>query len=350
MAYTTINDPTLHFQVKAYSGTGSSNAITLDGATDMAPDMVYLKRRDAEGPPMIFDTIRGAGKRIQTNNTDTEATHAQQLTAFGSDGFTVGTHEDANHSSGTYVSWNWKAGGEGSANSEGNTTTTKTSANTTSGFSIITYEGDGAAATLGHGLGAVPHFIIQKNLDDTENWQVYHHKNTSAPETDYLTLNTTNATGDQASRWNDTAPTSTLITIGSDTSVSQSGESMVMYAWTEKKGYSKFGSYKGNGNANGTFISTGFRPAMIIIKRTDSTDHWLIYDDQRGYNGDIASLRPNESHNESTASGYEIDILSNGFKARQNHNDINGSGNTYIYASFATAPLVNTSGIPCNAR
>ena len=187
MAYTSIDNPELYFQVKIYTGTGSSNALTLDGDTDMQPDLVYLKRRDADAPPMFFDAIRGATKRLQTNNTDAEATGSEQLTAFGSDGFTVGTNSDANNSSATYVAWCWKE-------------------SATSGFDIDSNSGTGSARTEAHSLSAVPHVIFMKSTNDTTNWAVYHHRNTSAPATDYLRLNDSRATADDAERWNTRTP------------------------------------------------------------------------------------------------------------------------------------------------
>ena len=350
-AYTTINNPELYFQVKLYTGTGSSNAITLDGDEDMQPDLVYIQRRDDEGPPMFFDSVRGATKRLQTNNTDAEATGSQQLTAFGSDGFTVGTHEDANNSSSTYVARCWKAGtsfsNDASATSVGSIDSDG-SINTTSGVAIIRWSGTGANATIAHGIAAPKVMLIKRISGGTESWVVYHQEISPAK---HLFINNTDAENADTNNFQNTATTSSVFSVGTYNQMNASGtNNMIAYCFAEKQGFSRFGSYTGNGNADVTFIYTGFRPAMVLIKRTDATDHWLIYDDQRGYNGDIASLRPNESHSESTASGYEIDILSNGFKARQNHDDINGSGNTYVYMSFAKAPLVNSNGVPCNAR
>jgi len=350
-AYTTIDDPSAYFECQLYTGTGSSNAVTFnDTDTDMQPDFVIIKDRDSgSNSHVTTDVVRGVNKILFTDSTSTALTDAARVSSYNSDGFTVGTDGSTNTNTNTYVAWCWKANGSGAANSEGNTTTTKTSANTTSGFSIITYDGDGAAATLGHGLGAVPHFIIQKNLSDTENWQVYHHKNTAAPETDYLTLNTNNATGDQSSRWNDTAPTSTLISIGSDSSVSQSGESMLMLAWSEKQGFSKFGKYTGNGNADGAYVHLGFRASLIILKRTGASDHWWIHDNKRGgYNGNNKVLYTNIANAESDSTS--IDILSNGFKIRTTDSGYNPSGANMVYMAWADAPCVNSEGVPATAR
>jgi len=355
MAYTTIDDPQANFQVELYTGNGSADhAMTFDGGTDMQPDVVWFATRSNAANHQMHNALTAETYHyVRPNATNALITsNSDALTSFNSDGFTIGSDGVINENTYTYVAWCWKANGSGAANSEGNTTTTKTSANTTSGFSIITYDGDGAAATLGHGLGAVPHFIIQKNLDDTENWQVYHHKNTAAPETDYLTLNTTNATGDQSSRWNDTAPTSTLISIGSDSSVSQSGESMLMLAWSEKQGFSKFGSYEGNGNADGPFVYTGFRPAFIMLKRSDSTGGWYMYDIKRpGRNNENGYLQANSASAEDTNSGnFGFDILSNGFKLRGTYATVNASGGTFVYMAWADQPFVNSEGEPANAR
>ena len=351
-AYTTIDDPSVYFQIKLYAGDASATAHTLDGDTDLQPDLAWFKCRTRTENHRLVDSVRVTNSlKPNTNGAEVDSS-GDGFTSLNSDGFTLngdGGGGEFNASSGTYVVWCWKANGAGSANSDGNTTTTKTSANTTSGFSIITYDGDGAAATLGHGLSAVPHLIIQKNIDDTENWQIYHHKNTSAPETDYFTF-TTNGTGDQASRWNDTAPTSTLITIGSDSSVSGSGESMVIYAWSEKQGFSKFGGYTGNGNADGAFVYTGFRPAFIIAKRGDADGYdWTMMDSKRSpFNEADDWLYPNMTSAEDTNGA--VDFLSNGFKVRQTHSYWNTSGASYVYIAFAEAPFVNSSGVPCNAR
>ena len=357
MAYTTIDDPEAHFQVKAYTGNYSdAHAITLDGDTDMQPDLVVSKQRDGADAWYVSDAARGTTKTIYWDVTTTEETIAAGIQAFGSDGFTVGQNNAVNQSGAAHVAFCWKANGSGTANSEGNTTTTKTSANTTAGFSIITYEGDGAAATLGHGLGAVPHCILQKNIDNAENWQVYHHKNTSAPETDYLTFNTTNATSDQSSRWNDTAPTSTLISIGSDSSVSQSGESMVIYAWSEKQGFSKFGSFTGNGNADGPFVYTGFKVRWLLVKNAGGAETWNIWDSKRTSSGggNLVDKDLSTNHTRAEQSGTAgvkvVDFLSNGFKVRGSNTELNQSGNNHIYMAFAEAPFVNSEGVPCTAR
>jgi len=331
MAYTTIDDPSLYFRVKTYSGSSSDgNAITWDETdTNMSPDFLWLKNRTATQEHWLCDTVRGAGKFLESNSNNAESSDgASGFASFDSNGFTL--NDSARTNRNTMVAWGWKE-------------------SATAGFDIVTYTGNETARTISHSLSAVPKMMIVKNRGTTGNWGVYHVGLGTANKRLELDSNAAEDTG--TSVWNDTDPTSSVFSVGDNDRITN-GNSMtyVGYLFSEKQGFSKFGKYTGNGNADGTFVHTGFRPAMIIIKRTDATDHWYIYDDQRGYNGDIASLRINENHSESTASGYEIDILSNGFKARQNHDDINGSENSYVYMAFAKQPFVNSNGVPCNGK
>ena len=332
-AYTTIDNPELYFQTKLYTGTGSELAVTLDGDEDMQPDLVWSKNRDQSEGHKIFDSVRGATKFIMSNNADAESTAAQTLKSFDSDGVTIGTDADMNTSSEKNVLWCWKESAD-------------------AGFDIITYTGTGSATTRSHNLSAVPNLIFTKNRTDasTGNWYVYHHKNTSAPETDFMVFNDTDATSDSANAWNDTAPTSSVINVGTnERSGGASGDAMVAYIWAEKKGYSKFGSYTGNGNADGTFVYTGFRPAWVMFKRTSDTSNWYIYDSKRlGYNVDNNELYANTNNAEQTDD--RIDFLSNGFKMRTSNATVNGTSSTLIYMAFAEAPFVNSKGVPCNAR
>ena len=354
MAYTTIDDPSAYFKVQLYTGTGSSNAQTFaDTDTDMQPDMVWIKSRSDAFNHMLYDAARGVQKHIKPDSAAAEATDANSLTAFGSDGFTVGTNSDINNSGDTYVAWCWKANGAGATNEEGSLNTTKTSANTTSGVSIITYTGNGSAgATIGHGMGITPQFFVQKRLAGSGgmDWHCYHVKNGSNPQNSYLYLNTTNGTqeNDSASWFlNDTYPSSSLITLGNATGSNGSTITYVIYAFAPVQGFSKFGSYEGNANVDGTFVYTGFRPACVIIKNIDASDSWRIFDNKRsGYNPDNDYLYPNATSTESTDN--IIDLLSNGFKLRKT-DDVNAA-NTYIYMAFAEAPFVNSSGVPNNAR
>jgi len=357
--FTAVDDPQAHFQIKLYtgehgSGSGTS-AHTLDGTTDMQPDLVWIKTRSNTSSHQMHSALTAeAYHYVKPDATTTLTTsNTAALTSFNSDGFTLGSDGVINENGYTYVAWCWKANGSGSANTDGNTNTTKTSANTTAGFSMITYDGDGAAATLGHGLGdKKPKFIIQKNLSDTENWQVQHG---SKGATYWATLNTTNQFDTNSARWNDTEPTTSLITIGSDSSVSQSGENMFMLAWAEVQGYSSFGSFVGNGETGnaGNVIMTGFRPALVIIKKSSASGSWLIFDSKRASTGNVpegsTGVNSYLEHTTGTEQGDNpIIFLSNGFQCRDSLTQ--ASGATYIYAAWAEQPFVNSNGVPCNAR
>ena len=347
--YTTIDNPELYFQTKLYTGTGTSTAFTLDGDEDMQPDLVWIKRRDSSDDHEIFDAVRGANETLNSNTTNAEATVTGSLTSFNSDGFTLGgDFGNVNGSSNTQVAWCWKAGGSASSNSDGSLTTS-VSVNTTAGFSIVGFTlGSGTgSSTQGHGLGAVPHLILHKSRAQAYNWSVYHHKNTAAPETDTLKLNTTAATDDQNLVWNDTAPTSTVYTHGNN-SWNGAGTA-ISYVWIEKQGFSKFSSFIGNGSSDGTFVYTGFRPAFLMVKATSATSAWYIYDNKRaGYNPDNNQLYPDRNNTEDTTD--QVDLLSNGFKWQGITGDPNSSGRTYVYMAFAEAPFVNSNGVPGNAR
>ena len=350
-AYTAIDDPEAHFQVVLYTGDGNDDRdITLPGDTDMQPDFVWIKERSSTSGHQLTDSLRGVGKHLSTVDATAEGTNAERVQVFNSDGFQIGTDSSVNQNTITHVAWCWKANGTGSSNTSGSINTTATSANTTSGFSIITYTGNGSnGATIGHGLGAVPAFIVCKERSSDAAWTVFHHNNTAAPETDHLNISNTDATADNVDRMNDTMPTSTLITLGTSATVNGNTETYVNYVWTGIQGFSKFGSYTGNGNADGTFIYTGFRPAYVLTKATGATENWSSFDNKRlGYNPNNYSQDVNVAIVERTTE--DIDILSNGFKLRQTNSRFNTSGGTYIYAAFAEAPFVNSNGVPCNAR
>ena len=347
--YTTIDDPEAYFQVKIYTGNGSTQTVTYDNTdADLDADFVWIKERTANDHE-LYDTVRGATARIYSNTTAAADTNSTGLTGFATDTFTLGGAGGTNNNTDTYVAWCWKANGSGSSNTDGGINTTSTSVSQTAGFSISKYTGGGANATVGHGLGAVPKVVIVKNLEATEHWVVYHEKNTSAPETDYLLLAESNATADGDTAWNDTAPTSSVFSVGTSPSVSGDTQALVAYCFAEKQGFSKFGSYTGNGSADGTFVYTGFRPAWVMIKRTDQTENWYLFDNKRpGYNESNEYLLANTS--DAAGTNREIDLLSNGFKPRENATFANTSGGTYIYMAFAEAPFVNSNGVPCNAR
>jgi len=347
MAYASISKPSLHMNPKLYTGTGSSQGITGVG---FQPDWTWIKDRDNSTAQLLFDAVRGAGKRIQSNNTDAEATNNQQLSSFNSDGFTVGTNGDANGNSANFVSWNWKANGAGSSNSDGSLTST-VSVNTTAGFSIVKFVNNTSytASTFGHGLGAVPKMIIMKSLDDAYNWDVYHEK---VGATKRLVLNSNAAEG-STSGFNNTAPTNQVFTLKSNHY--GNGSEAIAYCFTNKKGYSKIDSYIGNGSTNGTFIYTGFKPAWVMIKNADANEQWRVYDSTREpSNRMFKCLFPNADSAENTTdnASEEIDFLSNGIKIRSSAAQLNGSGNELIYMAFAEEPLVANVGasIPATAR
>ena len=343
MAYTTINKSTDHFNTKLYTGTGSSNAITGVG---FQPDFTWLKKRSASGGHYLTDAVRGVTKTIYSDGTDAEGTVAQALTAFGADGFTVGTDSGVNVNSGTHVSWNWKAGTT-SGLSGGTITPSAYSINTTSKFGIYKYSGTGANATLAHGLGATPSLVMTKSLGDTSPWAVWCK---GLANTEYLVLNDSAGKGTGASNmWNSTSPTDTLISFGSDGQTNGSGKTFICYVWCDVAGYCKAGSYTGNGNADGTFIYTGFKPAWIMIKRTGSAQSWVMFDNKRNpFNLTDNILFAHLNSAEQVDTTPNIDIVSNGWKIRHTDDSINGS-ETYIYMAFGQS-LVGSNNIPCSAR
>ena len=356
MAYTTIDDPSAYFQTKIFTGDGNDNrAITNDGNSDLQPDWIWFKNRNTTNSHNVLDSTRGVGKTLEgTNNTNAEGDTSTRLTSFDSDGFTVRTDPSVNGNGNGIVAWQWKAnGGTTSSNSSGYITST-VQANTTAGFSIATWTGNGTGgATIGHGLGSVPNWYIVKKRSGTDSWPIYHHKNTSAPETDYLHLDESIATVDSVDRWNDTAPTSTVVSLGDAGAVNGSGATYVGYFFCEKKGYSKFGRYTGNGNADGPFVYTGFKPAWVMIKRTDAANNWNIEDIERSpFNqmGDEILANLTDAETDDSLHNSARDYLSNGFKLRETGNAINGSGATYIYMAFASSPFVSSEGVPTTAR
>ena len=358
MAYTTIDDGSAYFQTKLYTGTGSSNSVTNDGNSNLQPDFIWIKERDGTGQHGAFDSSRGVQKELKIDEDGAESTASQSVTAFNSDGFTVGTAGDYNGSDNSQVAWQWKANGGTTTTNDASSTGVGSidsvyQANTTAGFSIVSYTGTGSAGTIAHGLGAVPSWMVVKNRSKSggEGWMVYHQGNTSAPETEHLQIHNTNATSDNDIAWNDTAPTSTVFSVKDDDSTNDSGETHIAYLWTDIQGYSKFGDYIGTGNDDGPFVYTGFKPAWLMIKRT-TANAWGIYDSARGVFNEITmNLDADRTDAENTATNYDdLDFLSNGFKLREENDDINASGGTYIYMAFAEHPFVSSKGVPATAR
>ena len=343
MAYAAISKPSLHFNTKLYTGNGGTNAITGVG---FQPDFVWMKNRDSTDWHYLNDAVRGVQETIFSNGTNAEQTKSNGLTAFGTDGFTVGSEGDVNGNSENFVSWNWKAGtGQGSSNTDGSINTTYTSVNTTAGFSISKFTGTGANATVGHGLGAVPKTIITKNLSSANNWAMYH---TSTGNTKSFQLDGNGAPATSAAYWNNTTPTSSVFTVSTGNDVNKSGDSIIAYCFAEKTGYSKFGKYTGTGSADGPFIYTGFKPAFVILKVSSDTNDWTMFDNKRSeFNVTNKALLPNLNNSEST--DHAIDFLSNGFRIKDNDGTVNPNGQTMIYLAFGQT-LVGSNNIPCTAR
>ena len=348
MAYTTIPKSTDYFNPKLYSGTGSSNALT---GLNFQPDFVWIKNRTDTSNHRAFDAVRGANKRLTPNDTGAETTTTQELMSFNSNGFTVGTETDVNGSGQNFVSWNWKAGTavSGATTGSGTAKTYTGSVNTTSGFSIVSYIGNGTAGhTIPHNLGVAPTCIILKRYDGgTTRWFVYSKDNGN---TAWLELNTSDSIWNSRTEWNSTTPTSSVFSVGNQSDINADGYTYVAYCFADIQGYSKFGTYTGNGSTDGTFVYTGMKPALVILKKNSSagTD-WQLYDDKRlGYNGGDRSLAPNSTAAEETGQG-KIDLLSNGFKLRTSSANQNASG-VYTYIALASEPLVSTNGNAATAR
>ena len=382
MAFTSIDDPSVYFQTALWSGDNADTRnITNDGNSDLQPDWVWIKCRNTAGNGFshnVWDTSSGVSSSINTglfpDVTDQEGggdsiTTTAQLggvSAMLSDGFTVkegSSSDDAryvNENSRTYVAWQWKANGGTTTTNDASATSVGTidsvyQANTDAGFSIITYTGDGNDnASFAHGLGAIPHFHIIKRRSGTEDWVVYHHENTSNPNTDHLLLNTTDATSDSDTRYSDAGPSATTITMGNNAVINGNGSTYVCYAFTEKQGYSRFGHYTGNGlEPGGPFVYTGFKPAWIIIHASsESGQAWFIVDNKRDPdNIAVAKLASNTNSTESAAVGdNNLDFLSNGFTIRTQDDAMNKNGVTFLYAAFAENPFVSSEGVPVTAR
>jgi len=351
MAYTTINKPELQFNTKLYTGNGGTQALTGVG---FQPDWVWIKARSIQDSHQLYDTARGVTKALRADLANAEATVTNGLTAFGTDGFTVGDNSKVNQNSATYVAWNWKVnGGTGASNSNGSISST-VYANTTAGFNMVKYVGNGSSgATVGHGLGATPDMFIIKDRDTNgAQWTVYHQ---GMGATKGMQLDTTTQASTSAAYWNNTAPSSTVFTLGNGGDPNGNTKNYIAYCFKAIKGYSHFGTYTGNGSSDGTFVYTGFKPAWIMGKPYTHAGNWFMYDNKRPdefnvvdhfleADGDVVEYTNNSAHS--------IDILSNGFKFRGGSGS-NLSGRTAIYMAFAEEPLmanVGANGVPATAR
>jgi len=326
MAYTTIDDPAQYFNTVLYTGDGGSNRSVTVG---FQPNFVWLKERNGTNDHTLFDSVRGATKRLRANVNEAEDTQANQLKSFDSDGFTLGSLSAVNNNGQNYVSWNWKE-------------------DTTAGFDIVTYTGASGDQTFAHSLGVAPEWYLVKERGNANSW-VVNHIGLANQTNAYLLLNTNDAAGTD-SWFNSTAPSSSVVHANDgDSPTNRNGGTYVMYLWRSVKGFSKFGSYVGNSSTSGTFVYTGFRPAWVMIKRITDTQHWMIGDNKISpFNPTDNMLKADTSDAEDTDN--HVDFLSNGFKNRITGNAFNNSNSTYIYMAFAESPFVNSNGVPCNAR
>ena len=334
--------PSENFNPVIYSGTGADNRV-LSGV-GFTPDLGIFKRRNGSGPSQFFDTLRGNSLQLRSDSTSAESTQSNKQKTFTSDGYTLGTDAQINGSGGTYVAWNWKAGGSASSNSNG-TITSQVSANVDAGFSIVSYTGTGAiAATIGHGLASAPTMIIRKDRDTAVNWVVYHASMGTGNGNLALFLNTSSAQDGGQGFMNNTAPTASVFTQGDQGFVGVSGRDYISYCFHDVDGYSKIGKYVGNGNANGPFVHCGFRPAFVIFKKTNAARSWPIQDSKRiGYNPANAALFADLSEAEYAVAAREIDITSNGFKIRTTAASHNTSNDNYIFMAFAESPFKHSN-------
>ena len=335
-AYTAIDDTEAYFQVKTYTGNGSTQSITLDGDTDLQPDLNWIKCRSAAENHIMSDSVRGVsagwGNFVLNPNVTSQqygGTGTAYVTSLNSDGFSVAANDAVNTNTETYVAWNWKE-------------------SAVSGFDMVAYTGNGTDDTdISHSLSAVPHVILVKNRDAADPWRMQHK---ALGETFGLILNDTTVKDDDATAWSDEAPTSSVFTLGTSANTNNNTEDFIAYLFSEKQGFSKFGSYTANNNVDGVFIYLGFRPSLFICKKISGTESWYVNDHKRSpSNPTEAELYADTNQVEDT-SNARIDLLSNGVKMRTTNGGYNTGTDTYIYMAFADAPFVNSNGVPCNAR
>ncbi len=354
MAYTTIDDPSKYFTTLLYTGnaTDDRNLTNSANAGDFKPDWLWLKERSSTSSHMIHDSNRGTSQAVFSDTDGAQDEDTNRVQAFQTNGFQVGTASTVNQNTITMVAWQWKCNGGTKADNDDGSVTVNLQVNQEAGFSIGTYSGTGSELTVGHGLGVTPKMHITKKLNAADAWNVYHE---SLGNTHGLRLNNGDAKEDFGF-YGDTSPTSSVFTVGGVTNndrLNTNGGSYVFYSFAEKQGYSKFGSYVGNGNANGAFVYTGFKPAWVMRKCSTASEQWHIQDTKRlDFNNDSDSsiLIPSNANTEATNTNLNMDILSNGFKCRSSDGAGNGSGRTYVYMAFAEHPFVSSEGVPTTAR
>jgi len=353
-AYTSIDDPSVYFQTVLYTGNGGTGRnITLDGNSDLQPDWIWIKSRSVADAPIMFDSVRGATKRLIPSAGSEESTETQEVSAFNTDGFTIGNSDNANKNTATFVAWNWKAGtsftNDASATSIGTIDSTGSASNT-SGFSVVSYTGTGSSGTIKHGLSTAPSMVIIKNRSHNNKSWIIAQK--SIGYANGIFLNLSDAKASETSAFNSTAPTSSVFTVGTTSLVNDSGDNYIAYCFADVKGYSKVsGSYTGNGNADGAFIYTGFKPAFFMAKRTDANDMpWVMIDNKRNsFNALSNTLLANSDEVANTGTD-RADFLSQGVKIKTTSTAWNASGAAFIFMAFAESPFVSSSGVPTTAR
>ena len=357
MAYTTINDPSEYFHTQLYTGDGNTNRdITNDAnAGDFQPDWLWIKNRtDGSTQHHWFNSTVGMPNHLNSDLADVEQTATNKATALNSDGFRIQDHVQVNGSGKNYVAWQWKANGGTTTTNDASATSVGTidsvyQANTTAGLSIVTYTGTGSAGTIAHGLGATPTVYIIKNRERSDTWRV-------AAEVlgygDQLLLNDTDAEANDNNTFNNTAPTSTVFSVGTRNAVNANGENHVAWVFAPKQGYSHFGTYKGNGSSDGPIVYTGFKPAWIMIKhRGSGGNDWILIDSTRFPTNVVSKyVRVNTSDAETDQYNIDVDILSNGFKLRGNSGNINTNNSQHFFMAFAEHPIVSSTGVPVTAR
>ena len=329
MAYTDIDKPSDYFNTKLYTGNGGAQTIT---GVNFEPNLIWIKQRNGTGNHVVTDTVRTVDYQLHPNTIDTDSNLTNNVTSTNSDGFVVNTDGEVNGSSDTYVAWNWKE--------------------QAGVMDIVTYTGNGSNRTIAHNLGVKPAVMIHKGRSNTYNWGVYHHALSPSNERS-LNFNTNGAVNvdDGGVYYNSTDPTSSVFSLGTNVGYNANSATYVAYLFAEKQGYSKFGSYTGNGDVDGSTIWCGFSPAFIMIKCTDLARVWRMWDNKRDVNNpNTANFQAQASNAEYDDPSVSIDFLSSGFKVRSTDSSYNGSGNSYVYMAFAENPFVTSTGVPATAR
>ena len=359
MAFTTIDDPSKHFHCQLYTGNGGSQTITNDAnAGNFAPDLIMLKCLSTSKGNAVYDTTRGTEKRIQTQSAVAEDDSTNGITTFGSDGFGLSSGNMENDTGERYAAYQFTAGGGARTtfSESGDNPAGGYQANTEGGFSIVDYVGTQDAGTVAHGLGAKPAMIVIKDRDAGRSWSFYHHLQGSDPNDMVAHWNTTAIPVDYGTGyWNGTDPTTTVFSLHDAHDNNFNDRNYIAYVWAEKQGYSKFGTYQGNGDANGMYVVTGFKPAVVYLKDTEATEDWLMFDDTRAAcnltnDGTQGQIALNTTTQEPASPYDQIDFYANGFKMRFNGDGRNVSGNDYIYWAFAREPFVTSDGVPATAK